>query len=82
MDAACSTDDTVTSPDGTNRHLWASFAEREPNISSQLGVAERSALSEASAVSRRTEISQKRTPAASLGGKFSQKRTPAEGAAR
>jgi hypothetical protein len=31
--------------------LWASFAEREPNISSQLGVAERSALSEASAAS-------------------------------
>jgi len=37
--------------------LWASFAEREPNISSQLGVAERSALSEASAETQRTEIS-------------------------
>jgi hypothetical protein len=35
-----------------------SFAEREPNISSQLGVAERSALSEASAASLRKEISQ------------------------
>jgi len=45
------------SPDGTNRHLWASFAKREPNISSQLGVAERSALSEASAETQRTEIS-------------------------
>jgi hypothetical protein len=43
-------------------HLWASFAEREPNISSQLGVAERSALSEASAGTQRTEISTKTTP--------------------
>jgi len=39
--------------------LWASFAKREPNISSQLGVAERSALSEASAGTQRTGISQK-----------------------
>jgi len=36
--------------------LWASFAEREPNISSQLGVAERSALSEASAGTKNREI--------------------------
>jgi len=43
--------------------LWASFAEREPNISSQLGVAERSALSEASAGTQRTEISKKKNPA-------------------
>jgi len=39
--------------------LWASFAEREPNISSQLGVAERSALSEASAAQPTREISTK-----------------------
>jgi len=36
--------------------LWASFAEREPNTSSQLGVAERSALSEASAGTKNREI--------------------------
>jgi len=40
--------------------LWASIAEREPNISSQLGVAERSALSEASAGTKNREIFQKR----------------------
>jgi len=56
-DVRRSTDDTEPRPDGTNRHWWASFAEREPNISSQLGVAERSALSEASAGTQRTEIS-------------------------
>jgi len=37
------------------RPFVGSFAEREPNISSQLGVAERSALSEASAASLRKE---------------------------
>jgi hypothetical protein len=55
-DVRRSKDDTEPRPDGTHRHLWASFAEREPNISSQLGVAERSALSEASAETQRTEI--------------------------
>jgi len=40
--------------------LWASFAKREPNISSQLGVAERSALSEASAGTKNREIPQKK----------------------
>jgi hypothetical protein len=63
MDAACSTDDTVTSPARAIRPIVGSFAEREPNISSQLGVAERSALSEASAVSLRKEISKKSTVA-------------------
>jgi len=54
-------DDTEPRPDGTDRHRWASFAEREPSISSQLGVAERSALSEASAAFLRTEIFQKKS---------------------